>query len=65
MSHFICDAKHDGHYKARLEAGAHLTNTTLSTEFSRVVPSKGIILVLIATELNVLEQWGQPYEVPA
>ena len=53
--HFVFDFNHDGCNKARLIAGGHLIDVSLSSVYSGVFYLKGIILILFLSELNGLE----------
>ena len=55
--HFVYDVKHDGHRKARLVAGGHLTDAPTDSIYSGVVSLKGIRLVTFLAELNLLSTW--------
>ena len=54
-AHFVFDVKHDSRHKARLVAGRHLTDVTLSSAYSGVASLTGIRLVLFLAELNGIE----------
>jgi hypothetical protein len=54
----IYDIKHDGHHKACLVAGGHLTDSNTESMYSGVVSLRGIRLVIFLAELNQLEIWG-------
>jgi hypothetical protein len=56
--HLVFDVKHDGHHKARLVAGGHLTDPPLDSVYSGVVSLHGFRLVLFLAELNGLEMWA-------
>jgi len=47
--------KHDGHYKARLVAGGHLTETPIESDYSRVLLLRELHLAIFSAELNHLE----------
>jgi Reverse transcriptase (RNA-dependent DNA polymerase) len=54
----INDVKHDGHHKAHLVAGGHLTDPNTDSVYSEVVSLNDIRLVTFLAELNQLEIWG-------
>jgi Reverse transcriptase (RNA-dependent DNA polymerase) len=54
----IYDAKHDGHLKARLAAGGHLTDPNTESVYPGVVSLRGINLVIFLAKLNQLEIWA-------
>ena len=56
--HIMYDIKHDGHHKACLVAGGHLTDTPVESVYSSVVSLKGLRLVIFLAELNGLEVWA-------
>ena len=49
--HFVYDIKHDGRYKARLEAGRHLTEPNKDQAYSGVVSLQSMRLAILAGEL--------------
>jgi hypothetical protein len=50
----IYDVQHDGHHKARLVAGAHLTDLNMESVYTGVVSLRGIWLIVFLAELNEL-----------
>ena len=53
--HFVYAIKYDGHHKARLVAGGHLSNIPSDSIYSAVVSLKGIWLVIFLGWLNNLQ----------
>jgi Reverse transcriptase (RNA-dependent DNA polymerase) len=58
--HIIYDVKHDDRHKARV-AGGHLTDPNTKRVYSRVVPLRGIRLIVFLAEINGLELWGADF----
>ena len=56
--HLVYDVKPDGHHKARIMAGGHLTDPPLTSVYSGVVSLCSIQLIVFLAELNGLELWG-------
>ena len=53
---FAC--KHDGHHKARLVAGGHLTPDQMDSIYSGVVSTRSLRLSIFLAKLNSMEVWG-------
>ena len=53
---FAC--KHDGHHKARLVAGSHLTPDPIDSIYSGVVSTKSLRLSIFLAKLNNTKVWG-------
>ena len=56
--HLVFDVKHNGHHKARLVAGGHLTREPVESVYSGVVPLRSLRIVTFLNEMNKLELWG-------
>lgn len=54
----VYDVKHDGHHKARIVTGGHLTPVPVENVYSGVVYIRSIRLVIFLAELNKLDVWG-------
>ena len=54
----VYDMKHNGHYKARLVGGGHLTGPPLESVYSGVVTLRSLRIVTFLAELNGLKLWG-------
>lgn len=54
----VYNVKHDGQFRARLDADGHKTENTLEGVYSGVVLLRGFQLVIFLAELNNLEVWG-------
>jgi Reverse transcriptase (RNA-dependent DNA polymerase) len=50
--HFVFACKHNGHYKARLVTGGHLTDTPIDSVYSSVASLRGVRIVMFLAELN-------------
>ena len=55
--HMVYNVKHDGHHKARLVAGGHLTGPPLESIYSGVVLLRSLRIVIFLAELNDLKLW--------
>ena len=53
---FAC--KHDGHHKARLVAGGHLTLDPMDSIYSGVVSTISLRLSIFLAKLNNMKVWG-------
>ena len=49
---------HDGHHKARLVAGGHLTPVLIDSIYSGVVSTRSLRLSIFLPKLNNMEVWG-------
>jgi hypothetical protein len=56
--HFVYAVKHDGHNKAPLVAGGHLTNTPIDSVYSSVATLRGVCMAMFLAELNGLHFWS-------
>ena len=50
--------KHDGHHKARLVAGGHLTLDPVDSIYSGVVSTRSLRLTIFLSKLNNMKVWG-------
>ena len=56
--HLVFACKHDGHHKARLVAGGHLTPDPIDSIYSGVVSTRSIRLSILQAKLNNMKVWG-------
>ena len=56
--HLVFACKHDGHHKARLVAGGHLTPDPIDSIHSGVVSTRPLGLSIFLAKLNNMEVWG-------
>ena len=55
--HFVYAVKHDGRFKARLDADGHLTKEPVESIYSGVVSLRSLRMVVFLSQLNDLEIW--------
>ena len=56
--HLVFANKHDGHHKARLVAGGHLTSDPIDSIYSGIVSSRSLILTIFLAKLNDMKVWA-------
>ena len=56
--HLVFACKHDGHHKARLVAGGHLTPDPIDSIYSGVVSTRSLRLTLFLVKLNDMKVWA-------
>ena len=56
--HLVFAYKHDGHHKARLVSGGHLTPDPIDSIYSGVVSTRFLRLSIFLAKLNNMEVWG-------
>ena len=56
--HLVFACKHDGHHKARLVAGGHLTPDPIDSNYSGVVSTGSLRLCIFLAKLNNMKVWG-------
>ena len=56
--HLVFACKHDGHHKARLVAGGHLTPDPIDSICSGVVSTRSLRLSIFLAKLNNMDVWG-------
>ena len=54
----VFPCKQDGHHKARLVAGGHLTPDLIDSIYSGVVSTRSLRLSIFLAKLNSMEVWG-------
>ena len=56
--HLVFACKHDGHYKARLVAGGHLSPDPIDSIYSGVVSTRSLRLSIFLAQLNDMKVWA-------
>ena len=56
--HLVFACKHDGHHKARLVTGGHLTPDPIDRIYSGVVSTRSLRLSIFLAKLNNMKVWG-------
>ena len=56
--HVVFACKHDGHHKARLVAGGHLTPDPIDSIYSQVVSTRSLRLSIFLAKLNNMKVWA-------
>ena len=56
--HLIVACKYDGHHRARLVAGGHLTPDPIDSIYSGVISTRSLRLSIFLAKLNNMKVWG-------
>ena len=58
MVHLVLACKHDGHHKAHLVVGGHLTPDPVDSIYSGVVSARCLRLSIFLAKLSTMQVWG-------